>query len=343
MRLSKTVRFACACLLLACKSPAQFRSNVPLVVTPATITDSKGHYVDGLTTENLVLYDNSVPQTVQLDWTMYPISLVVAVQTSSNAGAVIDKIGGSGILLTQLLAADAGQTAMISFSDEVRIHQQFTSSPDLLTHSLRMLRKEGDDAHLLDAMRAALVMLEGQPAGQRRIILMIAERRDRGSEVHLPEVMARVQRLNATVYWLTWSPFLQPFTVRPKTAEDLKPEAERIRVRKCALCPGPDDTGVPFDAGPGGLLYGIQELIRLQQPDLSSLFSNATGGHTLNFLKKGALEQAIQLVGEEVHRQYLVSFQPKAGAPGAFHTVRLEVKDRPDLHVRTRAGYWTVE
>ena len=49
----------------------------------------------------------------------------------------------------------------------------------------------------------------------------------------------------------------------------------------------------------------------------------------MSFLKKHALEQAIQLVGEEVHRQYILTFEPKVGEPGKFHAVRVEVKDRP--------------
>ncbi len=131
--------------------------------------------------------------------------------------------------------------------------------------------------------------------------------------------------------------------MKPKTAEDLKPEDERIKVQKCALCPAPDDTPVPPDVGPGGYLYAIQELIRLQKPDLSSLFAKTTGGRTLNFLRKKALEQAIQLVSEEVHRQYVLSFEPKGGEPGTFHTIRVAVNDRPELHAKTREGYWTLQ
>ena len=268
---------------------------------------------------------------------------MVAVQTSANSGAVIDKLGGSGILFTQLLAADAGQTAVISFSDEVKVHQDFTGNPDLAIHALRMLRREGGEAHMLDAMRQALTMLERRPPGRRRIILMIAERRDRSSQAKLPEVMERVERLNAAVYWLTFSPFLEPFTVRPKTAEDVKPEAERIKKKQCDLCPFPDDTPVPADLGPGGLIYAIGELIHLRQPDLSSLFTTTTGGRALSFVKKHALEQAIQLVGEEVHRQYILSFEPKGGEPGQFHTVRVEVRNRPELQAKTREGYWALE
>lgn len=335
------MRVAAIALALAGAGGAQFKSTVPLVIAPTTVTDSKGHFVDGLTADDLILYDNSVPQAVQMDWMAYPISLVVAVQTSSNSGAVIDKLGGSGILFTQLLAADRGETAVISFSDEIKIHQKFTSEPDPVIRTLRMLRKEGDGARMLDALEEALGMLEQRPPERRRIILVIAEKRDRASRTKLAEVMQRVQRLNAAIYWLTYSPFLQPFTVKPKTAEDLKPEAERIKMPACAACPAPDDTPVPPDLGPGSLLYGLGELARLRRPDLSSLFARTTGGRTLNFLKKNALEQAIELVGEEVHRQYILSFQPK-GEPGAFHAIRVAVKNRPELQVRTREGYWAV-
>jgi VWFA-related protein len=337
------MRAAAALFIFTAGACAQFKSTVPLVVAPTTITDSKGHNVDGLMPDDLILYDNNVPQKIQMDWTTYPIDLVVAVQTSANSGAVIDKLGGSGILLTQLLAADAGETAVISFSDEVKVHQEFTGNPDLVIHSLRMLRKEGDQAHILDAMQHALQMLEQRPLGRRRIILMIAEKRDRSSTAKLPEVVEQVQRLNAAVYWLTYSPLLEPFTVKPKTAEDLKPEAERIKVQKCALCPAPDDTPVPPDLGPGGYLYAIQELVRLHNADLSSLFTRTTGGRSLNFLKRSALEQAIQLISEEVHRQYILSFEPKGGEAGEFHAIRVVAKSRPELRAKTREGYWVLQ
>ncbi|MGA2131679.1 MAG: VWA domain-containing protein [Bryobacteraceae bacterium] len=334
------MRAVATILILAGSAWAQFKSTAPLVLAPTTVTDSDGRYVDGLTTADLILYDNNVPQPIHLDWMTYPIDLVVAVQASANSGAVIDKLGGSGILLTQLLAADAGETAVLSFSDEVTLHQDFTPNPDLVGHALRMLRKEGGSGHMLDALSQALRMLEQRPAGRRRIIVMIAEKRDRGSESKLPDVVAQAQRLNTAVYWLTYSPFLQPFSVKPKTAEDEKPEDERIKNPKCSYCPASDDTPVPADLGPGGYLYGIGELLRMHKPDLANLFANTTGGRTLNFLKKGALEEAIELVGEEVHRQYVISFEPKGGEPGELHSIKVVVKNRPDLRTRTRAGYW---
>src|SRR5581483_8635529 len=336
------MRVGTAVFLFCVAARAQFRASVPLVLAPTTVTDSKGRYIDGLTANDLILYDNNVPQAIQMDWTEYPISLVVVIQTSSNSGPVIDKLGGSGILFTQLLAASGGETAIVSFSDHIIVHQDFTSEPDKVTHALRMLRKEGDGAHTLDALAAALSMLENRSPRRRRIVLIIAEKRDRGSAASLSDIAERVQRLNATVYWLTFSPFLKPFTEKPKTMEDVKPEAVRIKVPKCAACPAPDDRAAPLDLGPGGLNYALGELFRLKKPDLSTIFPDTTGGRSIGFLKKKALEDTIQRIAEEVHRQYILSFVPVKSEPGEFHKLRVVVENRPELEARTRAGYWAI-
>ena len=336
------MRALTALLLLASGAYAQFRSTVPLVVAPTSVADSKGRYVDGLTLEDLILYDNNVPQTIQMDWMSYPISLVVVVQTSDNAGAVIDKLGASGILLTELVAADRGETALITYSGTVKLLQDFTTETDAVTHALRSLRKEGGQAVALEAVGEALKLLEKRPAGRRRVVLVIGEKKDRGSAATLPEIVEQVERQNAAVYWLTFSPFLQPFTVKPKTVEETKPEAQRIKDTACAVCPKPDNRPAPPDVGPGSLIYGLGELFRLSKPDLAVLFTRITGGRTISFLQKGALEHAIQLIGEEIHRQYILSFSPKTVEPGIYHSIRVVVKDRPELQVRTREGYWAV-
>jgi hypothetical protein len=84
-------------------------------------------------------------------------------------------------------------------------------------------------------------------------------------------------------------------------------------------------------------------LARLHKPDLSTLFTATTGGRVINFVKKNALEQAIEAVGEEVHSQYLLTFQPAASEPGSFHAIRVAVRNRPELRTKTRQGYWAID
>ena len=55
------------------------------------------------------------------------------------------------------------------------------------------------------------------------------------------------------------------------------------------------------------------------------------------------MEQAIQLVGEEVHRQYILSFEPKGGEPGKFHAIRVGGEEPAGAASKTREGYWAVQ
>src|ERR1035438_1844140 len=146
-------------LLTATAAGAQFKSTATLVIAPTTITDSKGHYIDALESAGLVLYDNGVRQPVQVDESFNPISLVVAVQTAANSAAILDKLGSSGILFADLLAGDRGETALVTFSDEVRTLRNFTTSSDSLSAGLRSLHVQGTGAVALDAVMQSLAML----------------------------------------------------------------------------------------------------------------------------------------------------------------------------------------
>ena len=131
--------------------------------------------------------------------------------------------------------------------------------------------------------------------------------------------------------------------MKNKVAEDLKPEADRIKFTACAHCPHPDETPVSYEPGPGGLLYALGELARLHLPDLSGMFAETTGGRALSFLKKDSLEQTIQQVSQEVHRQYILTFTPRTEDAGAFHSIRVIVRNTPGLRVTARSGYWAVQ
>src|SRR5215467_16349690 len=90
--LDAAMRSGICLLAFAAGAFAQFKTTAPLVLAPVTITDSKGRYVDGLTASDLILYDNNVPQAIQLDWDITAVSLVVAIDTSANSTPVIDKL-----------------------------------------------------------------------------------------------------------------------------------------------------------------------------------------------------------------------------------------------------------
>jgi VWFA-related protein len=256
-----------------------------------------------------------------------PLSLIVALQTSGNSWAVLDKLGDLGVLFTHLVAGERGETALLTFSDEVRLLRDFTSDPDKLAVALRGVHVQGNDVATLDAIQEAMRQFGRRPRVNRRVLLVVAERHDRSSKLKVPSIVQAAQRQNVLVYWLTFSPFLTAFTAtRQKTVKSLDPKK--------------NGEPIPRDAAPGSFLSVIGEIAHNLQGDAAEEITRATGGRTLAFMRKDGLEQAVQVIGREIHRQYIVSFQPPKSEPGEYHAIRIEVKDRPDVVVRTRAGYW---
>jgi len=331
MPILRAMRIALGILALAGSAVAQFRSTVPLVVAPITVTDAKDRYIDGLTEQDLLLYDNSAPQPIRLEYSAYPISLVVAVETNSNSEPAIDKLGGSGILFSNLVAAEGGETALITFSDTVLLRQGFTANPEAIERPLRNMHVEGNGACTLDAIVYAMRMLDRCKPDRRRILFLVAEKRDRSSAAKLEEAVRAVQRQNAAVYWLTYSPALTQYTMRPKTAYSIDPKEDGKPIE--------NDVQLPE----WNIIGALHELAHLNAPDISALFSRVTGAHTLNFLQKSGLEEEIHAMGEEIHRQYIATFRPPHSEPGQFHAIRVEVKAHPEWKIKTREGYWAVD
>ena len=332
--------------LTAVPALAQFTSTVPLVISPVTVTDAKGHAVNGLTAADLALFDNSVPQKVQLQVVDEPVSLAVLIQVSPNASAVLDKLGRSGSLLSDLLAAYQGETAIITFSDAVNLAQDFTPDSTKLTKVLKYLRPKYDGAVLYDGVSAALHLLDKRDSSRRRILLVIAQQHDRASKTKLEVLLHDPALQNTTIYWLTYSTFLTPFTSKTKTKWDRMTDEE-----KHDPLPLPGRSSVSFSGGGGGIAarHRAGQLVRhlhfarrATNVDAAALLSRTTGGRTWAFLKQSGLEEAIHAVADEAHQQYIVSFAPKPDSPGVFHALRAEVKARPELKVRTRTGYWSV-
>jgi VWFA-related protein len=322
------MRAAALLLLTATIAAAQFKGTATLVIAPTVVIDGKGNYVDGLEPRDLVLYDNGVAQPVQVDEAYAPVSLVVAIQTSSSAAAILDKLATSGILFSNLLAGDRGETAIVTFSDEVRVARDFTANSDLLKASLEKLHVQGDKAVTLDAIMQAFHMLGGRKQDHRKILLVVAEKRDRNSKTKFDTVLREAERQNVLVYWLSFSTFLEPFTAQPKTVKSKDPSI--------------DGTALPPDTAPGNLLSIFTELAQQGKTNSALQLTRSTGGRAAPFVTKEALEQAIEAIAAEVHRQYIVSFTPRPGRPGVYHAIRVEVKGRPELTARTRAGYWSL-
>ena len=288
-----------------------------LVVTPATVTDKHGRLVDGLEESDFIVLDNGKPQTVRMDTSdvaLTPISLVIAVQATEVSGPALAKIRKVGSLIEPLLTGERGEAAILSFTGEIRPLQDFTHDAGRISAAFRNLKTGGDQAHTIDAVAGAIERLRGRPPNSRKIVLLISESRDRGSKASLPDVLQSAQRSNVTIYPLTFSVHATPWTAKPQDA--------------------PPTSG-------GGILTAIVELARLGKTNAAEEMARFTGGRRVSFLTQRGLEGDIARLGEELHSQYLLSFAPaQLEGDTDFHSLEVSVKNRPELVIQARPGYW---
>jgi VWFA-related protein len=297
---------------------ATIRTNVPLVIVPATVTDRKGHYIDGLGPRDFVLLDNGKRQKFQLDTsdtTLIPISIVIAVQADGPAAPAIAKLHKVGSMIQPLITGDRGEAAVVTFADDVNVVQNFTSSPFRISDAFEAIRAtDSNPAHLIDAVEKAVQMLAARPANRRKVILLVSESRDRGSKAKLGDTIEQAQREDVTIYTASYSAYATAFTQK---GSEVGP---------------PQSGGIDFIAI-------FRELSRNAKANAAEAFAKYTGGRHLSFEKLRGLENTISRVGEELHSQYLLSFTPTSGEPG-FHTITVQLPGRPDALIDTRPGYW---
>ena len=359
MRALRSVLAPLVCLSLAAQQPAPnpprqegetpadehvIRTTVNVVVAPVTVLDKNGQFVTGLQPHDFRLYDNEILQDINEDIAFQPLSLVVAVQANWRVDSMLPKIRKAGHLLQPLVTGEQGEVAVISFDHQIRLHQDFTSDPDKIQEAFEKI-KAGSNTHVLvDAVSYASRMLRKRPNNRRKVILLISETRDGGSEGNVRDAITDLQLDNVSLYSVNINRAVAALTQKPAYPRpDPLPPTARPMPPGAAVTP---ETVAGLHAAPGQAA-NIAPLIREIFVQVKSLFidnpvevfTKFTGGREYAFVTQKDLERAILDIGEELHSQYLLSYNPNNKLEGGFHAIRVEV-NRPNLTIRTRPGYW---
>jgi hypothetical protein len=150
----------------------------------------------------------------------------------------------------------------------------------------------------------------------RRILLLISETRDRGSKTKFDEALDAVAREGIEVLAAHYSAYATTWIAKP---EDVPP-------------------------ADSNLLRIFTEVGRLATVNAVQALTTSTGGSDFPFAKERTLENAIQMLGAEVHSQYILSFPPRpdpnAFRPPGLHRIEVSIRDRADLRLRFRHSYW---
>src|SRR5580700_6401133 len=291
------------------------RSRVNEVTAPVTVRDPKGEMVFDLKQDNFRVYDNGAEQKIDhFDVGGDPLSIVLVFESSSHIEPMLPSIKHAGIVFTETVMALTSEAAVISYDSTVDLHQKFTTDPDSVQYAIEHLPLGVNDSLLYDAMAKGIEMLDERPAVRRRIMLVVGESQDTGSESRLGEVLRQAQLANVTIYSIGLSTAMADLRKKPDHVNEY-----------------PD------------LLALAVWLVKTGKNALTmnslAVASEATGGLHVATIKDRSIEKAIDEIGGELHAQYTIGYRPHDQDPEGYHEIKVVV-DRANVSVRTRPGYY---
>jgi VWFA-related protein len=319
------------------------RSRVVEVIAPVSVLDPQGEMILSLTKEDFRIYDNGVEQRIEhFDLGVDSLSIVFVVETSSHIEPMFPAVKQTGIVFAEAVMGMTAEVAVVGYDDSVDLLQKFTTDSDRTQSTINHLRMGTSGSRLYDAMRRGISLLEQRPVPQRRILVVVGEAQDTGSESKFGEVLRAAQLANVTIYSIGLSTAMADLRAPPTPKPPLFPRGTYPFPTPNGQPQTPDleaamqDPGIDFSAI---ALWLIKTGKNAVGPNALSIASKATGGLHVNVKRDGTIQKAMDAIGGEIHAQYTLGYRPSKDLPYGYHEIKVLV-DRPGVSVRTRPGYY---
>jgi VWFA-related protein len=330
---------------------AKLKVQVALVNMPVTVRNAKGEMVHDLDAKDFRITDNGVEQRIlHFDLGGDPVSVVILIETSSRVDPLLPQMRKTGILFTQTVMGPEGEAAVVGFNDAVDKLQDFTTNGDSVENVVTQLQSGSSGSRLYDAMAVGVDMLSGrlpQPTaenpGRRRLLLIMSESVDVGSEARLGEVLRKAQLANVTIYSVGLSTTRSELHSKPR--DSVPAPIAPPGIMTLPAPPGTVQTPTTEENRNSGVdllglaVWAVQHADNKVKDHAMEVACIATGGVHLSTYKDRSIENAIDEIGGELHSQYTVSYAPTDTNAFGYHEIKVDV-DRKNLKVRARPGYY---
>ncbi|HKE31351.1 MAG TPA: VWA domain-containing protein, partial [Candidatus Angelobacter sp.] len=296
-------------------------TNVTFIEVPVTVKDRSGKLVEGLSYKDFTVYEDGVPQKLSFfNSEPFPLSAAVVVDTNLPAGTM-KKVNET---LPALIAAfsEFDEVALYRYGNSVQQIDGFKGSSELSTASLERLKRPGkqggvpvlggpmgpqgpsvngrpvdptvppvytapQESNVLNdaILRAAQDLSRREKGVRRRIIFVVSDGREYGSNARYDEVRKFLLAQNISVYALGVDTAAIPIYDR----------LNRVRLP--------------------GFGYG----------DILPKYAIDTGGDTFAEFDKQSIERAYAKVTEVARNQYTLGYNTKATLSSTYHNIDVHV------------------
>ena len=176
------------------------------MVAPTSVTDHSGNFINGLTASDFTALRQRRPPASPRR-RRFPAYLPRHRHSNQSQE---DKPSSAFANLVRCSArwwsASAARPRSSPSTTKLEVRQDFTPDLGRLTHALRRIEFSPGPNHVIDATLDAMRLLDQRPEVRRRILLLISEPRDQGSQSTLDDALADVAVSNTLIYWLNVAP-----------------------------------------------------------------------------------------------------------------------------------------
>lgn len=282
---------------------ATFRSSVELVTLNVTALDGKDHHVGGLGRDDFLVFEDGVAQDLSyFEAVNVPLDVALLVDSSSSMIDKLEQVQQAALGFVSALRP-GDRAAVMGFTSQLRVLQPFTSDHAALEQAVQNVKLRGTTA-LYTSIYIALDQFKRQQAAtvgiRRPAIIVITDGEDTASMIRFEDLIERARRAGVAIY---------PVAIRDHS------ESARYLEAEARLATQWD--------------YSLKTLAR------------ETGGRAFFPVQLTELAGVYKSVADELATQYALGFVPKgARADGRFRRLMVRVPSRPEVRLRTRAGYY---
>jgi len=285
------------------------------VLVPTLVEKRGGQILYGLRERDFVLEDNGVEQKIHVQEEMdtAPVALVVAVEQGGISVLEFDKLAKMAPLLDTFLVDPRSQVALVGFDSTPSLNVDFTHSGENINEALHHLQPGDGGAAILDTVSYGVDLLSTQPKEFRRVLLLISEERDHGSQhVKVEDLVRKIGASDVLVLSVSFTPFAA------ELAHDVKDSGEQRTTN---------------------IISALWTVVQAFRKNVAKEVATMSGGEYTTFTGDKKFQQRILDAARHARNRYLITFHPSSAEPG-LHTIKVRTRDDYGAKVVARANYW---
>jgi Ca-activated chloride channel family protein len=179
----------------------RIRTEVSLVSVLSSVLDKNGHPAMDLTADQFDLYEEGVKQKIEVfePETQQPLDLTLMIDSSLSETKELEFEADAASRFVQKLVRPGDRLALFEFADTVTQLAPFSSNVPMLQAALKRI-VPGDGTALYDAVYLGAEMLGRNPAGRRRVIVLVTDAGETTSRADFETARRAALRADALLY-----------------------------------------------------------------------------------------------------------------------------------------------